>query len=120
MARFGLAAGVFAVWAGVMPGGAARAEEAGFTAFATWLRAGPTEWSKELDELNGGQPVTVLSCANSWCKVMSDGEPGYLPQQLISKSRAPDKTPQPGAACLAATEQKPEGAVPIRVCPAAP
>ena len=98
--------------------GAAQAATPMVVTYPTWLRAGPSPWAKELDELEGGWPVSVFSCSDGWCNVASDGATGYLPEALLATGRDTPTEPKPGAECLPATHQTPERAIPLKICPA--
>lgn len=108
-----LATALLLGWAGV-----AQAATPMVVTYPTWLRAGPSPWAKELDEVPGGWPVSVVACSDGWCRVESEGAAGYLPETLLAAGRNMPTEPVPGAECLPATHQTPERAIPLKICPA--
>ena len=112
--RFSRLAGAAAfVWAG-----AAQAATPMVVTYATWMRAGPSPWAKEIEELDAGWPVSVLGCSEGWCNVTSGRASGYVAAALLAAGGNAPTQPVPGAACLPGTHQTPERAILLKICPA--
>ena len=78
----------------------------GQTSWDTYLYEGPSLQHLVIDELTQGQAVTILGCANGWCKVSYEGgQPGYITEETVTTgdpSRpAPNFLPQPALGLVA-------------------
>ena len=102
-----------AVLAGVTPAVAATPMVVSWT---TWLQAGPGAQTRIIDEIPGGWRVDVISCADGWCRVVSDRAEGYMREALLAPGPAVVPTPVPGGPCFPGEHQTPEQALPLRFC----
>ena len=86
--------------------------------WSTWLQSAPDKDSDVISELQAGQPVVSLGCANGWCQVVAVYAVGYVPERLLASHAPPPPTPVAGAACIPAEQFTHEGPLKLRVCPA--
>jgi uncharacterized protein YgiM (DUF1202 family) len=84
--------------------------------WSTWMRAGPSEESRAIDEIGTGTAVDVAGCRDGWCRVREDGADGYVQQRYLAASL--QRYERGAGPCFPAQYYTAENALPLTVCPA--
>lgn len=85
----------------------------------TYLRAGPGERFAVLDEIEAHKQVDVQDCSADWCRVVSDGAPGFVKQDAFSAPdihRVPPGIPASAECVTARLNGRPSEGDEVRVC----
>lgn len=77
--------------------GAARAGETRTTMhWATFMRAGPGANFGTIDEIDGGESITLLGCEANWCAIRVAGHTGYVMSDALNLPALPRRGTVPG------------------------
>lgn len=76
-------------------GSASAAETPTTMHWATFVRAGPGSNFGTIDEIDGGEPVTLLGCASNWCAIRVAGHTGYVMSDALNLPALPRRGTAP-------------------------
>ncbi len=82
--------------------------------WTTWLRTGPGERARVIDEVPAGWPVEVAGCVEGWCRVTSGQASGYMRRDMLADALRP--MPRGSGDCVRAEHFIPEKPLPLRLC----
>ena len=88
----------------------------GKLAWSTYLRSGPGQTYRALDELEHGTPVTVAACSGRWCRISADGLEGFIDREALDLPRLPTPGSAASPACVVAGQTDARAPKPTRFC----
>lgn len=80
----------------------------------TYLRDGPGIRYRAVDEAETGTLVSVIGCADGWCKVVEGGVSGYVAQSTLANPTQSAALKNP--VCIVGPEASYHGSRDVRYC----